>query len=210
VIDMFCYRRYGHNEGDEPAFTQPLMYKKIRSHPTTLEIYSKKLDRTGCRHAGRGRQGESRLARAPRCGIRSGSGYKPNKADWLDGRWAGFKPAGATEDPRRGNTGVSLERLRRIGSQITSVPEGFRVHRTIQRFLENRRKAIESGNDIDWATAEALAFCTILQEGSRVRLSGRIPNAAPSRSAIRCCSIRRMKAATRRSTISATSRRITR
>jgi len=172
VIDMFCYRRYGHNEGDEPSFTQPLMYKKIRSHPTTLEIYSKKLVEQGVVTQGEVDKAKADWRARLDAEYEAGQGYKANKADWLDGRWAGFKPAGATEDPRRGNTGVSLERLRRIGSQITSVPEGFRVHRTIQRFLENRRKAIESGNDIDWATAEALAFCTILQEGSRVRLSG--------------------------------------
>jgi 2-oxoglutarate dehydrogenase E1 component len=172
VIDMFCYRRFGHNEGDEPSFTQPLMYKKIRAHPTTLEIYGKRL-------IGEGIVTEAEVAKM-KAGWRAhleaefeiASGYKPNKADWLDGRWSGLKSARELEDPRRGNTGVAAEELREIGKKITSVPPGFNVHKTIQRFLDNRAKAIETGEGIDWSTAEALAFCTLLKEGHRVRLSG--------------------------------------
>jgi 2-oxoglutarate dehydrogenase E1 component len=172
VIDMFCYRRFGHNEGDEPSFTQPLMYKKIRAHPTTLEIYSKRLI------------GESVVTETDVEKMKAGwrahleaefeiaSGYKPNKADWLDGRWSGLKSAGEVEDARRGNTGVAIGELREIGKKITAVPQGFQVHKTIQRFLDNRTKAIETGEGIDWSTAEALAFCTLLKEGHRVRLSG--------------------------------------
>src|SRR5207247_2184423 len=100
------------------------------------------------------------------------SGYKPNKADWLDGKWAGFKSADQEEEARRGVTGVDVSVLKDIGRKITKVPDGFRVHRTIQRFLENRAKAIDNGVGIDWATGEALAFCTLLQEGRHVRLSG--------------------------------------
>jgi 2-oxoglutarate dehydrogenase E1 component len=172
VIDMFCYRRFGHNEGDEPGFTQPLMYKKIRSHPTTLDIYSKKLIAEGVVTEGEVAKAKADWRARLDAEFEAGTGYKPNKADWLDGRWSGLKAADLQEDPRRGNTGVDMSKLREIGEKITSVPEGFRVHRTIQRFLENRRKAIETGNDIDWATAEALAFCTILKQGNRVRLSG--------------------------------------
>ena len=99
-------------------------------------------------------------------------GYKPNSADWLDGRWAEIKAARDADDPRRGITGVPLARLREIGKRITSIPQGFHTHRTIQRFLENRHKAIEIGQGIDWATGEALAFCALLLEGHPVRLSG--------------------------------------
>jgi 2-oxoglutarate dehydrogenase E1 component len=102
----------------------------------------------------------------------AGTGYKPNKADWLDGHWSKFKFADDIDDPRRGNTGVAVETLREIGRKITAVPDGFHVHRTIQRFLDNRRKAIESGEGIDWATGEALACCSLLLEGHRVRFSG--------------------------------------
>src|SRR3981081_623813 len=104
--------------------------------------------------------------------LDAGSGYKPNKADWLDGKWAGFKSADAEEEARRGVTGVDVAVLRDVGRKITKVPDGFRVHRTVQRFLENRAKAIENGVGIDWATGEALAFCTLMQEGHHVRLSG--------------------------------------
>jgi len=172
VIDMFCYRRFGHNEGDEPGFTQPLMYKKIRSHPTILEIYSKKLIREGVVTEGEVEKMRADWRARLEAEFEAGQGYKANKADWLDGRWAGMKVAVEADDPRRGNTGVALERLREIGRKITAVPDGFHVHRTIQRFLDNRRQAIESGEGIDWATGEALAFCTLLLDGHPVRLSG--------------------------------------
>jgi len=172
VIDMFCYRRFGHNEGDEPMFTQPLMYKKIRSHPSTLEIYSKKLIGDGVVTAGEVEKMKADWRARLDAEFEAAQGYKPNKADWLDGRWSGLKAAAEIEDPRRGNTGVPLATLRDVGKKITTVPQGFHVHKTIQRFLDNRVKAIETGEGIDWATAEALAFSTLLKEGFPVRLSG--------------------------------------
>src|SRR5918995_188856 len=146
VIDMFCYRRFGHNEGDEPAFTQPLMYRKIRSHPSITDLYAK---------------------------FDIASNYKPNKADWLDGRWSGLKAVREdADDPRRGQTGISIGSLKKIGEALTKVPEGFHLHRTIQRFLDNRKKMLDTGEGLDWAMAEALAFGSLLLEGHRVRLSG--------------------------------------
>jgi 2-oxoglutarate dehydrogenase E1 component len=172
VIDMFCYRRHGHNEGDEPAFTQPVMYKRIAAHPGTLEIYSKRLIAEGVITEGEVEKAKADWRARLDAELEAGAGYKPNKADWLDGKWAGFKSADQEEDPRRGVTGVDVAVLRDIGRRITKVPDGFRVHRTVQRFLENRAKAIDNGVGIDWATAEALAFCTLLEEGRHVRLSG--------------------------------------
>jgi 2-oxoglutarate dehydrogenase E1 component len=172
VIDMFCYRRHGHNEGDEPAFTQPVMYKKIASHPSTLELYSRRLIAEGVMTEGEVEKAKADWRARLDAELEAGSGYKPNKADWLDGKWAGFKSADQEEDARRGVTGVDIAVLKDVGRKITKVPDGFRIHRTIQRFLENRAKAIDSGNGIDWATGEALAFCTLLQEGHHVRLSG--------------------------------------
>jgi 2-oxoglutarate dehydrogenase E1 component len=172
VIDMFCYRRFGHNEGDEPSFTQPLMYKKIRSHPTTLEIYAQKLVGEGVVAEGEVDKMRADWRARLDAEFEAGQGYKPNKADWLDGRWSGLKAAHESDDPRRGNTGVALDELRAIGKAITRVPPDFHVHRTVQRFLDNRAKAIETGEGIDWATGEALAFCALLKEGNRVRLSG--------------------------------------
>src|SRR5271169_6255522 len=145
VIDMFCYRRFGHNEGDEPSFTQPLMYQKIRTHPTTLEIYSKKLIAEGVVTAGDVDKMKADWRSRLDAEFETASGYKPNKADWLDGRWSGLKSAGEVEDPRRGNTGVALEELREIGKTITAVPVDFHLHKTVQRFLENRAKAIDTG-----------------------------------------------------------------
>jgi 2-oxoglutarate dehydrogenase E1 component len=172
VIDMFCYRRHGHNEGDEPAFTQPVMYKKIASHPTTLEIYARRLIAEGVMTEGEVEKAKADWRARLDAELEAGTGYKPNKADWLDGKWAGFKIADQEEDPRRGVTGVAAAVLKDIGRKVTKVPDGFRVHRTIQRFLDNRAKAIDTGVGIDWATGEALAFCTLLQEGHHVRLSG--------------------------------------
>ncbi len=172
VIDMFCYRRHGHNEGDEPAFTQPLMYKKIGKHPSVLEVYSKRLIADGVMTEGEVEKAKADWRARLDAELEAGQGYKPNKADWLDGKWAGFKSAEQDDDPRRGVTGVDLGELKDIGARITSVPEGFHVHRTVQRFLDNRAKAIDTGEGLDWATGEALAFCTLLREGHRVRLSG--------------------------------------
>ena len=172
VIDMFCYRRHGHNEGDEPMFTQPVMYKKIATHPGTVEIYSKRLIADGVMTEGEVEKAKADWLARLDAELEAGSGYKPNKADWLDGKWAGFKSADQEEDARRGVTGVDTAILKDIGRKITKVPDGFRVHRTIQRFLENRAKAIDNGVGIDWATGESLAFCTLMQEGRHVRLSG--------------------------------------
>ncbi|WP_460452000.1 2-oxoglutarate dehydrogenase E1 component [Alsobacter sp. SYSU BS001988] len=173
VIDMFCYRRFGHNEGDEPAFTQPLMYKRIRQQPTTLEIYSRKLIGEGVVTEGEVEKMRADWRARLEAEFEAGQAYKPNKADWLDGRWAGLKAVKEEEeDPRRGQTGLAIDQLKLIGERITTAPEGFNVHRTIQRFLDNRRKAIDSGEGIDWATGEALAFGSLVLEGHPVRLSG--------------------------------------
>ncbi len=172
VIDMFCYRRFGHNEGDEPSFTQPQMYKSIRSHKSTLEIYARKLAADGVVTEGEVEKMQADWRARLDAEFEASQNYRANKADWLDGRWAGMQVAESADDARRGDTGVPEEALRDIGRRITVVPQGFEVHRTIRRFLENRWKTIESGEGIDWATAEALAFCSLLRDGHAVRLSG--------------------------------------
>ncbi len=173
VIDMFCYRRFGHNEGDEPGFTQPLMYKKIRGHQSTLELYSGKLIAEGVVTQGEVEKMQADWRARLDAEFEAGQSYKPNKADWLDGRWSGMRPAGDTsDDARRGQTGVELSKLKEIGAKISSVPADFNVHKTIGRFLEGRRNMIDTGQELDWAMGEALAFGTLVDEGSRVRLSG--------------------------------------
>ncbi|MBO0732959.1 MAG: 2-oxoglutarate dehydrogenase E1 component [Methylocapsa sp.] len=172
VIDMFCYRRFGHNESDEPAFTQPLMYKKIRSHKTTVQIYTEKLVGEGVITEGEVVRLQANWRHHLETAFEASQSFKPNKADWLDGRWAGLRPAGAGEDARRGRTGVDRVRLGEIGRRLTTLPSGFNCHRTIVRLLENRRKMIETGAGIDWAMAEALAFGSLVDEGYPIRLSG--------------------------------------
>src|SRR5829696_8564379 len=173
VIDMLCYRRFGHNEGDEPAFTQPKMYKIIRQHPSTLELYAKKLTAEGAVTEAEVEEMKAAWRAKLDTEFETAQGYKPNKADWLDGRWSGVKAAHEdVDDSRRGQTGLPTETLKDIGHHIAAVPAGFHLHRTIQRFLDNRKRMIESGEGIDWATAEALAFGSLLLEGHRVRLSG--------------------------------------
>ncbi len=172
VIDMFCYRRHGHNEGDEPSFTQPLMYKAIAKHPSTLEIYGNKLVGEGVVTAGDVDKMKADWRSRLDTELDAALSYRANKADWLDGRWAGFKTAGDTDDPRRGKTGVDLATLKNIGEKITTLPPDFHLHRTLTRFLDNRRKAIETGTGLDWSTGEALAFCSLLLDGHPVRLSG--------------------------------------
>jgi len=172
VIDMFCYRRFGHNEGDEPSFTQPIMYRDIRSHKTTVQIYGEKLIAEG--HVSR--EEFEKLKADWRAHLESewevGQHYKPNKADWLDGVWAGLRTADNQDEQRRGKTAMPVKVLKEIGKKLTDIPAGFEAHKTIVRFMETRRKMIESGEGIDWSTAEALAFASILLDGNPVRLSG--------------------------------------
>ncbi|MFC5586336.1 2-oxoglutarate dehydrogenase E1 component [Nitratireductor kimnyeongensis] len=172
VIDMFCYRRYGHNEGDEPAFTQPIMYRKIRKHTTTSEIYAKKMLEEGLVTEADIEKMRADWRSHLEAEFEAGQAYKPNKADWLDGVWSGLKKADHADEQRRGKTAVPVKTLKEIGKKLTETPEDFEAHRTIQRFLKNRKGMIDEGAGIDWATAEALAFGSILLEGNPVRLSG--------------------------------------
>ncbi len=172
VIDMFCYRRFGHNEGDEPAFTQPIMYRNIRTHKSTVQIYGDRLIAEG--HISKD---EFEKMKADwRAHLESewevGQHYKPNKADWLDGVWSGLRSADNQDEQRRGKTAVPVKILKEIGKKLTEVPKDFEVHRTIGRFLDTRRGMIDSGEGIDWSTGEALAFGSILLDGNPVRLSG--------------------------------------
>jgi 2-oxoglutarate dehydrogenase E1 component len=170
VVDIVCYRRHGHNEGDEPAFTQPLMYKKIATHPTTRQIYEDRLVAEGLMSREEAEQEVNSFFDYLEREFESSKSYKPNKADWLEGAWSGLKRA--PEDDRRGSTGLAPDLLREVGFKLTEYPEGHSVNRKIIRQLEAKRQMIETGTGIDWATAEALAFGTLLVEGVPVRLSG--------------------------------------
>jgi 2-oxoglutarate dehydrogenase E1 component len=170
VIDMWCYRRHGHNESDEPAFTQPIMYKKIKEHPTTRALYGKHLEDEGLIEKGEADQMVKDFRAHLDSEYEAATGYKPNKADWLESRWAGMELASG--DARRGDTGVELSLLHEVGYALSEVPQNFNVNSKIVRQLNTKRKMIESGEGIDWATAEALGLGTLLCESTPVRLSG--------------------------------------
>ncbi len=170
VIDMFCYRRFGHNEGDEPSFTQPLMYKKIRSLPTTRKIYAQRLEDEGVIASGEAEAERERFKAYLSDEFDAADSFRPNKADWLDGQWSGFVPP--VDDDRRGDTAVELDDLNEIGAALTHYPQNFNIHKTLARILEQKKKTLEAGEGIDWATAEALAFGSLLKDGFGVRLSG--------------------------------------
>ena len=170
VIDMICYRRHGHNEGDEPAFTQPIMYKKIRSQPTTVSLYAQKLVGEGTLAQGDVDGMQTSYRARLDVELAAAEGYKPNKADWLDGRWSTVGPD--EDEARRGNTSVAVDVLREVGRRLTAIPNDFNAHKTVQRLIERRREMIDSGVGIDWSMAEHLAFGTLVRDKFHVRLSG--------------------------------------
>ena len=171
VIDIIGYRRYGHNEGDEPSFTQPIMYRKIADHPFVTKIYADKLIKEKKITEEQAKKVYDNRNQFLEEEFQAGSNYLPNKADWLEGKWTGLKKAPGLEE-RRGITGVTIDKIKKIGEILTSVPRDFEIHKKLQRVLDNRKKALKDGTNIDWSTAEQLAFGTLLLEGNPVRLSG--------------------------------------
>ncbi|NIR46174.1 MAG: 2-oxoglutarate dehydrogenase E1 component [Gemmatimonadetes bacterium] len=175
VIDMYCYRRHGHNEGDEPAFTQPRMYREIKDHPTVRRIYAEKLvaddvvteDEVEELIAGYEKRLEDEFQAA--------EDYRPKKADWLEGAWSGIEPADDLDfNPCK--TDVALETLQEVGRALTTVPDEFNINRKLVRQLKTKRKMFSEDEPFDWATGEALAFGTLLLEDHPVRLSGEDSN----------------------------------
>jgi 2-oxoglutarate dehydrogenase E1 component len=167
---MFCYRRFGHNEGDEPMFTNPAMYKRIRQHKTTLQLYTERLVKDGLIPEGEIEDMKAAFQARLNEEFEAAKEFKPNKADWLDGRWSHLAREG--EDYQAGQTAITPETLAEVGAALTRVPPGFDIHKTVARQLEARAKMVETGQGFDWATAEALAFGSLLVEGFPVRLAG--------------------------------------
>jgi 2-oxoglutarate dehydrogenase E1 component len=170
VIDLWCYRRHGHNESDEPMFTQPHMYKRISQHLTTRKLYADQLEAEGVLEAGEGDQMVAQFMSKLDEEFEASASYKPNKANWLEGRWEGLNAASG--DARRGETAVPMNILQEVGHAISEPPKNMNINRKILRQLDNKRKMFESGEGLDWSTAEALAFGTLLIESTQVRLSG--------------------------------------
>jgi 2-oxoglutarate dehydrogenase E1 component len=170
VLDIFCYRRFGHNEGDEPMFTNPAMYTRIKKQKTTLQLYTERLVRDGLIPEGEIEDMKAAFQARLNEEFEAGKDYKPNKADWLDGRWSGFDRE--KDDYQRGETAMKPETLAEVGAALTRVPAGFDLHKTVARLLEAKSQMITTGKGFDWATAEALAFGSLATEGFPVRLSG--------------------------------------
>ena len=169
VVDMICYRRFGHNEGDEPSFTQPIMYQKIKKHPSTLSVYAEKLIKEGTISEEEFIIMKTNFKNLLNEQFKTAKEYKP-KLEWFEGVWSRYKPERGKD--KRGITGVSIDKIRKIGEKITFIPQDFNVHPTIKKIYENKKKMFQTGKGFDWATAEQLAFATLLEEGYPVRLSG--------------------------------------
>ncbi len=170
VLDIFCYRRFGHNEGDEPMFTNPLMYKRIKKQKTTLQLYTERLIRDGLIPEGEIEDMKAAFQAHLSEEFEIGKDYKPNKADWLDGRWSHLDKLG--DAYQRGKTAIPKKTLAKVGKALSTLPADYPAHKTITRLFDAKAKMFKSGAGFDWATAEALAFGSLLTEGFPVRLSG--------------------------------------
>ena len=170
VLDIFCYRRFGHNEGDEPMFTQPFMYKTIKKHKTTLQLYSERLIADGLMPKSEIENCKDNFQEILNNEFDAGKDYKPNKADWLDGRWSHLNQN--KENYQRGSTSISSKSFDQISKALTKKPKNFQLHKTVERQLIGKAEILKAGEALDWATGEALAFGSLLLEGFPVRLSG--------------------------------------
>ncbi len=173
VIDMWCYRRFGHNEGDEPSFTQPLMYANIKTHPAVSSVYAARLIAQGVIDATWSDDHATRFVALLEQEFEAGQSYKANSADWFGGRWAGLnKPVDPETARRNVETGIAPKLFEALGRTLTTVPEGHNIHPTLARVIDAKRAMFSTGENFDWATGEALAFGSLLSEGYGVRLSG--------------------------------------
>ncbi len=170
VLDIICYRRFGHNEGDEPMFTNPVMYKKIKKQKTTLTLYTDRLVKDGLIPEGEIEDMKAQFQAKMNAEFEAGKEYRPNKADWLDGKWSHLDKRG--EQYQRGETAMAPETMADVGKAISTIPDGFPVHKTVARLMDAKAKMMDNGDGFDWATAEALAFGSLLTEGYKVRLAG--------------------------------------
>ncbi len=172
VLDIVCYRRYGHNEGDDPSFTQPIMYKVINGKPSPRQLYATKLvsqgDLTEAEHKKRVDDFYAYLDEE----FEKAKTFETQQPEWLDGVWSGLSLPEGADLKRRGDTGVELETLKEIGQKITRVPNDVKIHRTLKKIIQRRAEKVEEGNALDWGLAEHLAFGSLVLEGHPVRLSG--------------------------------------
>ncbi len=171
VLDIICYRRFGHNEGDEPMFTNPVMYKKIKGQKTTLSLYSDRLVKDGLVPEGEIEDMKADFQKQMNEEFEAGKDYRPNKADWLDGKWSHLDKS-KEKKYQRGKTAIAPETMAQVGKALSTAPDGFPLHKTVGRLLDAKATMFKDGKGFDWATAEAIAFGSLLTEGYKVRLSG--------------------------------------
>ena len=169
VIDLFCYRRFGHNEGDEPSFTQPLMYEKIRSHPSPIKVYGNRLVAENMISNDKIEDLIKNFKELLDDQFKNAKNYKP-QIEWFEGTWSAYRPEKGKD--KRGITGADTKKLLEISEKINAIPEKLNLHKTIIKILNSRRESVKNGSNIDWSTAEALAFGSLLDEGYPVRLVG--------------------------------------
>jgi len=169
VIDMVCYRRYGHNEADEPAVTQPLMYQAIRKHPRLAELHAERLIKEGFTT----REKVDQMIADYRRALDEGGAIALNVISGLEPMaardWAGLNEGDVNTTP---NTAVDADSIQRLGNSILTLPEGFKLHPRVAKIMENRKKMMDGEIPGDWGFAENLAYATLLDDGYRVRLSG--------------------------------------
>ncbi len=171
VIDVWCYRKHGHNEGDEPRWTQPKMYAKIDARQTPREVYAERVISEGILTEDKIEKMKDDFYNRLDKAYTNSNSYKPEKADMLEGKWTGLEQVLGGEKPKM-STGVDAKKLKDIGMKLSGLPAGVKLHKGVERVLSNRRKMIETGDGFDWAMGEALAFGSLLAEGYPVRLSG--------------------------------------
>jgi 2-oxoglutarate dehydrogenase E1 component len=172
VLDIVCYRRYGHNEGDEPLFTQPVMYKTIAARPPIRVLYTGQLVRTNILTAPEAEAFITDINARMDSAFAASENYKANDADVLQAHWKGITIAPSDNMPRRAQTGIEVKLFDQIGQVLTAIPDGFDVNSKIKRQIETKGEMFKSGMGFDWGTAEGLAFGSLLAEGYGVRLSG--------------------------------------
>lgn len=171
VLDLVCYRRHGHNEADEPAFTQPTMYKAIAARPTTRALYAKRLAREKIIDSETADDQFQSFQDHLQNQFEAAKSYEPSREDWLE---CNQDPSRLSDEPLREQpvTGISISGLQRVGAALTRIPEDFAMHPRLRRVIQARGQAIETGAGIDWALGEALAFGSLLLQHHPVRLSG--------------------------------------
>jgi len=170
VVDLVGYRKHGHNESDAPDMTQPIMYSLIRKKKSVLNVYTKRLEQEGVVSKQRIEEETKEIADVLQERFEK-SKQEDSKIDqWLESHWKGFKSPG--QKAKIKTTGVSLDLLKFVGEHVTKIPEGFTPHKVVGRVFKKRAEMIKSGEKLDWAMAEALAFGTLLLEGNHVRISG--------------------------------------